>query len=322
MLRESRLRTILLFAAWAIPCAVLLVAFVAIAVYTNNPWPWQEIVHESGDRTLTGTVLYFEHAARELPLDILLGIACGGSLLFAFPARKGAPAVSKRKRLGILAIATLVAVGPILLGTLHVGGVQELSDNLLQLHTRPGAPLDWGAHWRYHLLSRAFLLLLTLGLAGMVVLMVGRAGGGGRTGLLIFATTLGLYVVLTLVFVPNLEPFKNPVYLGHQVREVLTHVLVTIPMAWGVCLILAGDRSKPSSRGNASVRWPVVAGFGSLVLGSFLLVAGLMSSAASQGQTKSVILLVFPHFFEHSFTYIVVALVAGLVYELAVIVER
>jgi len=311
----------LLMATWAIACTVLVVAYVAIAVHTNNPWPWHEIVHESGDRTLTGTILYFEHAARELPLDVLLGIACGGSVLFAFPARRSSPAVSRRLRLGILAAGTLVAIGLIIAGTLNVGGVQALSDNLLQLHTRPGAPLDWGAHWRYHLLSRAFLLLFTLGLAGMVVLIIDKARGGGRTGLLIFATALGLYVLLTLVFTPNRDPFVNPVYLGHQVREVLTHVLVTIPLAWGACLILAGVRSEPSYHGNAAVRWPVVAGFGSLVLGTFLLVAGLMSSAASHGQTQSVILLVFPHFFEHSFTYVVVPLIAGLVYESAVIVE-
>ena len=41
-------------------------------------------MHEDGRRTLIETILYFEHATRELPLDVILGIAIGGSVLFAF----------------------------------------------------------------------------------------------------------------------------------------------------------------------------------------------------------------------------------------------
>ena len=39
--------------------------------------------------------------------------------------------------------------------------------------------------------------------------------------------------------------------------------------------------------------------------------------AASQGQTENVILLLGPHVFEHTFTYLVVPLIAALVYESA-----
>ena len=316
MLRASKIHSLLLVAAWAIPCAVLVVAYGAIAVYTGNPWPWHEVVHESGDRTLLGTILYFEHAARELPLDVLLGVACGGSAVFAFPTRKWSRPLSQKLRRGFLAAGTLTVIVVILVGTLFVGGSQALSDNLLQLHTRPGTPLEWGAHWRYHLLSRALLMLFSLGLAGMVVLIIGgKAGGGSKAGLFIFLTALGLFVALTIAFVPTLEPFLEPVYLGHQIREVFTHALVTIPAAWGVCLILARERLEPSLDDWISAKWAVVAGIGGLLIGVFLLIAGLTSSAASHGQTQSMVLLLFPHFFEHSFTYIVVPLVAGLIYE-------
>src|SRR5688572_21678442 len=71
--------------------AVIIVAYGAIALYTGNPWPWLEIVHETGDRTLLGTILYYEHATRELPLDVLLGMAVAGSALFVFPGQTALP---------------------------------------------------------------------------------------------------------------------------------------------------------------------------------------------------------------------------------------
>ena len=150
--------------------AVLTIAYCAISISTAQPWPWLEVVHESGDRTLIGTILYFEHGARELPLDLLLGVALGGSVLFASPTPTRTTSAPHRARLGLLGAGVLAVVAVIIAGTLWTGGLEMLTDNLLQLHTRPGTPLTWGAHWRYHLLSRALLMLFSLGCAGTVVL--------------------------------------------------------------------------------------------------------------------------------------------------------
>ena len=75
--------------AWSLAGAVLAGSFLAIVIYTANPWPWFEVVHESGDRSLVATIFFFEHAARELPLDMILGAAVAGSALFALPIGKG-----------------------------------------------------------------------------------------------------------------------------------------------------------------------------------------------------------------------------------------
>ena len=64
---------------------MLLGAFVVICFHTGTIWPWTRVVHEDGRHTLIGTILYFEHATRELPLDVILGIAIGGCVFFAFP---------------------------------------------------------------------------------------------------------------------------------------------------------------------------------------------------------------------------------------------
>jgi hypothetical protein len=318
MSREFTIYRRLLMATWLLPIAVLLIAYCAICIHTKNPWPWHEVVHEAGDRTLIGTILYFEHAARELPLDLILGVAVAGSVLFAFPARSEPTIAATRRLQRVLAAGTLITIGVILVGTLAVGGFEMLVDNLLQKHTRPGASLMWGAHWRFHLLSRAMLMLVSFGFAGLILIIEkGEHGIGDRAALLIFGAAVALFTLMTIVFVPNLDPFRDPVFIGHQVREVFTHILVTVPVAWGACLILARNRGERSRAGDPSMIWPAIAGISGVVIGVFLLVSGLTQSAVSHGQTQNVVLLVCPHFFEHTFSYLIVPLVAALIYETA-----
>jgi len=308
---------------WGVPAGVLLAAYVAIALKTNSAWPWFELVHEAGDRTLLGTVLYFEHAARELPLDVILGVAVAGSVLIVLPADSRMAGAGSRFRQVALLVGTVVVFGTILLGTLWTGGFELLSNNLLQMHTRPGAPLVWGAHWRYHFLSRLTLILFSLAGAGLLVLITqGSFRGAGRGTPRTFASSLGLFAVLTVVFAPDRDPFVDPVFLGHQVREVFTHVLVTVPLAWGVCLSLVRAQAEVAPKNSASSRWLLVAAVGSVLVGSYLLIGGLITSAASQGQTQSLTILLGPHFFEHTSSYLVVPLVAGLVYESVVLAKR
>lgn len=306
-------------AAWVLPGVVLIAAYTAIAIHAGDAWPWREIVHESGDRTLIATVLYYQHAARELPLDLVLALAVAGSALFALPSGNTAVSAPHRSLRRVwLGGAAVLVVAAIVAGTLAVGGVSSLGDNLLQMHTRPGEPLAWGAHWRYHLLSRAALLLVSLGFAaGLVRLVGGSAARGAVSGLALYGAALATFAGLSLVFAPDLDPFRDPVFLGHQIREVFTHALVTLPAAWALCLALAGPNAAPLRDAGVSLLWPAVAGGAGLFLGAFLLVAALGASAATQGQTDSLVLLLAPHFFEHSFSYLVVPLVAGFVYETA-----
>jgi len=299
---------------WAVPVLVMLMAFGAIAAHTENIWPWYEVVHESGNRSLLGTVFYFEHAARELPLDILLGMAIGGSALWVFPK----PSSVDRLRQVLFAAGTLLVIAVIVVGTLSSGGPVLLSDNLLQMYTRPGEALRFGSHWRYHFLSRFMLIMVSFGLAGLIVLgLHGRQGTGGKTGQKVFSGTLLLFFVLSLAFLPDLDSFLKVTFLGHQVREVLTHILVTIPLGWWVCLRLSRGNEREPIQGTVSVGWPLAAGTGGVLAGLYLLVGALCTSAASMGQTDSAVLLIGPHFFEHFFSYLVVPMVAGLIYELA-----
>lgn len=305
-----------------LPIVVLKASYAAIAWHTGDPWPWQELVHEAGDRTLLGTVFYFEHAARELPLDLVLGVAVAASALFAFPPRRAEDPAAAKRAIRWTAGALLLTVGTIAVGTLVTEGAAALIDNLAQGHTRPGAPLQWGAHWRYHLLSRAALMLLSLGLAGASLWLMATPDEvaprrGHAPGFRLFVGAAIAYGVATGVFAPDADPFTDPVFLGHQVRELLTHALVTVPLAFAACLVLADRDAGPTGHRAGPVAWALGAGAVGVVLALYLGLRAIASSAASQGQTTDPILLVAPHFFEHSFSYAVVPLTAALVYRIA-----
>ena len=103
----------------AVPTVVVFVAYGAIAIHTQNPWPWLEFVHESGDRTLIDTIFYFEHAARELPLDLIIGVAIGGSVLYALPLQSGFGDTNPRARARLLLLAVAIVCVVIVGGTVH-----------------------------------------------------------------------------------------------------------------------------------------------------------------------------------------------------------
>lgn len=317
---------------------VLLAAFVMICVRTGSMWPWTRVVHEDGQRTLLLTILYFEHASRELPLDILLGIAIGGCAYFAFGStvrRIDRPV--RARRTSALAWSTALVVTVIMAGTALQGDRPTvLLENLFQHHTRPGAALVWGSHWRYHLLERIALILISIGFAGVLRWAADRNASdarlcddrrSARIGLGIAGSAILFYLLLSVVFANGvasmLDPLRDPIYLGHQARELFTHTLVTVPLAWGACLLALpkGPLSAPTHpfferRVAPNVVGTLGAGALGLSIGGYVCFAALRSDSISYGQTTDLAMLIFPHFFEHSFTYLVVPLVAMLVFQL------
>lgn len=300
---------------------VLVIAYVAICLHVGNPWPWLAPVHEDGVRTLLDTLLYYEHAARELPQDLLLGAVIGGCVYAAFPAVAGGHV---GRSAAPLALAGVVAV--ILGGAMVQTGASAVVENLLQHHTRPGAPLVWGSHWRYHLLERGPLIAVCLGIAALA-----RGAFGAprehlaRRGVIVAVAVMALYLTLTVFFTRSLAdlalPFRDPQYLGHQAREIMTHVVVTLPIGWGGCVLLQ-RRALPTTQLNSFSSWtlgllrgaPWILGAAAAWL--YVLLASLRADAASHGQSTDWTILIFPHFFEHGFTYLVVPLTAAVTYSL------
>ena len=102
-LPDTALLRLAMLAAVIVPVAMLVLSYVMICLTLSHPAPFLLPAHEDGVRTLLNTILYFEHATRELPLDILLGLVIGGAATFALtPAdRINRPGLS---RCGLLLI--------------------------------------------------------------------------------------------------------------------------------------------------------------------------------------------------------------------------
>jgi hypothetical protein len=297
--------------AWLVAAAlaVLAAAFVGVCVQASTLWPWTSVVHESGDRTLLQTIGYVEHASRELPLDILLGLAIGGAAVATW--RRRDPVGGARGWL-LLGGAAVVAAG-ILASTWALVGSRGLYENLMQMPTRPGEPLVAGEHWRYHLLSSLACMLLGAALARAVSASTPREWDGGRMPEILAWTMFGGATVLWGI---SAASFFNGVYLGHQARELATHAIVSVPLGLGLCLRLAVSQPVDvrgitrTGRGRLALLLAAIAAG----IGAWLAWGVISTDAVSQGQTSSLPALIFPHFFEHTLTYVIVALVAPGVY--------
>ena len=301
-------------ALWGVPGAVLLAAYAGICAMTGSLWPWNAVVHEDGQRTLFATVFFVEHATRELVPDMLLALAAAGSVHYFFPATIASAAATRwRVWLGLLTVATLSAI---VLGTVWTDGRQALMDNLSQLHTRPGAALVWGAHWRYHFIERFALVLLAFTVTGIVWILRGKPQAErphGRARL--YGLAWILFALTTVLFGVTREPFQDPAYLGHQLRELFTHALVTLPLALGTCLALTNQPTSPERVRSRDAVWPIVlTGVISVASGVFLLAASILADAQSHGQTTGLAPLLFPHFAEHAAGYVLVPALAGFAY--------
>jgi hypothetical protein len=316
-MKSSTPQRTILYLAFSIPGITLLLAYFSICYFADSFWPWQIMIHESGERTLLNTVLYYEHAARELPLDLILGVAIGASALFALPHQSSPPSRwMGLRRSHLLAVASAIVTASITGGTIVGEGAAVLWENLLQMHTRPGEQLDWGAHWRFHLLSRLSLMLASLGFAGWIIWhLKGTKGRGSQSALKYFGYVLATFVALTALFRPNPDPFLDAIFLGHQTREVFTHLLVTLPLGWAVCLSLAGTDGKAGSGTGTGARLALQAGLIGCTLWVYLFLASIHSDSITHSQTGNFILLISPHFFEHVFSYLLVPLVAGLTWQ-------
>ncbi|MEO8454012.1 MAG: hypothetical protein ABI454_02535 [Sphingomicrobium sp.] len=307
---------------WLRRLGFLLVGFallVIAAAYGAMTWEhgtallWNVVVHEDGHRTFAQTLFYFEHATRELPIDLLLGVTIGAAAAEALPGPRATTGRLQPMLAGLLVALVLVITVPTGLQL----GLGALWDNLLQYHTREGAPLVWGAHWRYHLLERGPLMLLALGFWGIVRAL--RPEGSGERGIAAGWIALGGFIALTALFTPDLHalslPFTDPRYLGHEIREIFTHSLVTMPLGIGVLLLYPREKGEFLAQPGSGLVGSIFLVGVAIALLAYVLLAAIGADAASEGQSDSMITLLAPHFFEHGFTYLVTSITAVVVFE-------
>ena len=284
------------------PAACLVTSFVVICVHFRTAWPWAAMVHESGTRNLVETIFYFDHALGELPLDILIAGATGGAALWFFAPRPGSA-----QFIWLWTAIALAVDGSLFVGSWLTAGLPLSLSYLMQYVTRPDAPFEFGSHWRYHLISQIALLALPIVLVSAVELLGRRASPGPHgAGMRILAGSWILFAALSFIFGLNAKPLIDPQYLGHQARELFTHSLVTVPLAIALCLLLS--LPKAEAFGSRNFPWQAFAIATSVcAISAVYLLAGIVTkSSYSHAQSSDPVRVVCGHFFEHSFSYLVV----------------
>jgi len=87
-----------------------------------------------------------------------------------------------------------------------------------------------------------------------------------------------------------------------------------LPLASAITLTLAHRFAATSGTWKPPL-WPfLVSATIALALGLYLVVGALLTGAVSLRQTAGVTAAIFPHFFEHAFSYLTVSLIAGWAY--------
>jgi hypothetical protein len=125
-------------------------------------------------------------------------------------------------------------------------------------------------------------------------------------------------MILSILFGINRNIFFNPMFIGHQARELFTHTLVTLPLAIGSCLLVADTTSLEQEAKLPHVNFfklLVLSGGLSTAIIFYLGVGVVKTNATAYSQAPhSYGSLIFTHFFEHFFTYLIVVITSPFLY--------
>lgn len=231
---------LLLVALWGLPTTILLSSYAYLAFEHNALNLFNVVVHESGSYTLLETILYTRHFIREVPICIMTATAVAGAFLWYAPLasltrieQERVWRLCKISYLGALVIFALSA-----LSSAWKQSVKDLLLDLLQFQTRDEV-VSFGSHWQYHLLHLAFIFLASLGVAKLLrIFSRHRSVIPRHMGRLLITVSLLSFIVLTLILGLNLRPFQDPLYLGHQFREIVTHGSLTLSLSFGLLFTL------------------------------------------------------------------------------------
>lgn len=281
--------------------AVLVFAFGWLALAFGTVALWNRVVHENGRYTLAETTFYFSHFLREVPGILVMA----GFLVAMAGTWRRYPQPSNRfARRWWAVLSAAMAVALVILATTVVAsseGFGEVMLNVLQYRTRDNAT-TFGSHWEYHLLH-----LVWFGVACTVL-------AGPLRSPAMWRVSWGLLCVGTVVFGLSAAPFVDIRYVAHQMREIVTHGLVTLPATWWVASQVTGAAPTASAHTPAVIpaklgKTRLAALAAAMLIPLYLTVVSLAGNVRHEMQLASGYAgAVAAHFFEHTLDYALVIL--------------
>ncbi len=243
---EKRKVSLPLILCLSVPSFLLTAAYLKMCFFYQKGWLFGTIVHENGRYTLLQTIFYFRHFCWELLGKAVYAFYIVGAFyLYGKPRTPNDDRVKgKIHRTGIL-LSGLFVLGIVMLAillTAHQVGWKETGMGIAQFRTSEVKPIAFGAHWRNHLLSNivlfsasSFVVLLYRGVYCKSHLSKRRFAN-------LFFLAIGIFAALTFVFGVNIDPFRTPGYLGHQLREIFGSDLPVVMLLSLAVLIYLEDK--------------------------------------------------------------------------------
>lgn len=313
---------------FGIPAVLLAGAYLYMAVFYHKIWLFDTIVHENGKYTLLQVIFYFRHFSWEMPGKAVYSFFLVGAFWYYgnAPARGEKTDIPYRNVLlsGVALFAIIVIT---ILVTTYKVGVTETLHGLLQYRTSEIKPVDFGSHWRNHFLSNIVLFSAS---AFFICLYRTLFCGGWvrRKYANLFFISVGIFVLLSIFFGINADPFTAPSYLGHQLREIFGSDLpITMLLSMAVLIFLERKYDRQDMQPALTEQlvrrsrpylllWlmPVVLISGYIVLKVLSLdISGEMSKLPGT-ENWTVINIFAWHFFEHSLDYVFVISLVSFLY--------
>lgn len=281
-----------------------------------------EIIHENKKYTLVETIFYFDHFVREIVICVMMALSIAVAF-YMFSPLKGninLHLVEKIFKFSLF-LALFLILGSVIGATVN-SGIKSTLLNLFQFKTTDTL-ISYGSHWNFHLLHVVFVQLVTLSLSffyrGYTGLSCGKAN---KNSFLYSGIWILLFLLFTIIFTPSLKPFSDTRYLAHQFREIVTHLTVTIPVAFASLIFVESKLTQHSFSGNYSIgliKKAVSYLFYTSMIPIFILIQLQGRDIMSAAQKKSSYLdLLAAHYFEHMIDYFFVAFLSVALYMLFV----
>jgi len=307
-----------------LPAAVYLASYAYLALYHGRAWLWSTPVHESGRYTLLETTFYASHFLGHVPVLLTVALLAAGSWRSMSPPPP--PPAGRGRLLAVAGLGLLVA-GSLALAIGHFG-LDDTLAFILQQRQRPD-DIVAGGSWNLHLPSTLLQFALIPVAVFLARVAFARPVVWSRRGLVLLAAAAAVAVGMT--WLVNRDPlaaviavWRDPRYLAHSVRELVTFPLTYYPLALAV--LLAGEAPAPRTRravrrsdlaiGALAVLFAVAFAYQAVVSLGHDIGALAQQPFFAEGGRLGIPYLLASHFFEHVldslfFTLVTLLLVWG-----------
>lgn len=308
---------------FAIPVLVLIGAYLHMTIQYDKIWLFNTVVHENGKYTLLEVIFYFRHFLWEFPIKTVYAFMIVGIFYYyGSPISTGLNTenslISNHKIIMSASVFLSIVIFSFVV-TANQLGFHETLLEVAQFRRSELHPLLFGAHWRNHFLSNIAMYTTSISMVVFYRFIIGDNLGKRRYFSLLLPITAIFFILMTLFFGINTDPFTIHSYLGHQLREIFgTDLSITMPLMIGILVHLeskydSGIRqtqgNNPKERQKAIRRiicWliptVVIAGFLILKVLTFNISREISRLGSTEGW--SITDLFAWHFFEHSLDYI------------------